>query len=117
MFLVVGPLLLFMVQLERAKRAGLGAYGTLATRYARDFDNKWLRGTSPDDEALIGSGDIQSLADLGNSYETLKEMRIVPFTTRTLVPLVAAVLAPSAPLVLTMISVEELLRRVLEFLL
>ena len=47
----------------------------LAARYAREFDRKWLRGGAPADEPLLGSGDIQSLADLGNSYEVVKEMQ------------------------------------------
>ena len=43
-FLVFGPLLVFAPQLAEAKRVGLREYGTLAERYVRDFDAKWLRG-------------------------------------------------------------------------
>ena len=116
-FLVLGPLLFFSPVLARARRAGLGAYGNLATRYARDFDQKWLRGRAPENESLIGSGDIQSLADLGNSYATLQQMRMVVFDTKTVIPLAAALLAPVAPLLLTMISVEELLAGLVKILL
>ena len=38
-----------------------------------EFDDKWLRGRAPADEPLIGSADIQSLADLGNSYEVVRD--------------------------------------------
>jgi len=31
------------------------------------------------DEAILGTADIQSLADLGNSYAVVRQMRIVPF--------------------------------------
>jgi hypothetical protein len=62
---VFGPLLVFAPQLSRAKRAGLLEYGTLAERYVRQFDAKWLRGGAPDTEPLMGSSDIQSLADMG----------------------------------------------------
>jgi hypothetical protein len=116
-FLVLGPLLFFSPVLARARRSGLGAYGNLATRYAHDFDQKWLRGRAPENDSLIGSGDIQSLADLGNSYATLKQMRMVVFDTKTVIPLVAALLAPVAPLLLTMISVEELLAGLVKILL
>jgi len=61
---VLGPLLVFAPQLAQAKRTGLREYGTLAERYVREFDAKWLRGGAPADEPLVGSGDIQSLADL-----------------------------------------------------
>ena len=62
--LVFGPLLVFAPQLAEAKRTGNREYGTLAMRYVREFDAKWLRGGAPTDEPLVGSGDIQSLADL-----------------------------------------------------
>ena len=50
----------------------------LAQRYAREFDSKWLRGERDPAEPFIGSADIQSLADLGNSFEVIKTMRFVP---------------------------------------
>ena len=37
-----------------------------------EFDRKWLYGGAPPDEPLVGSADIQSLADLGNSFEIVK---------------------------------------------
>ena len=46
-FAILGPLLVFGPQLAAAKRAGLREYGTLAQRYAREFDHKWLRGGAP----------------------------------------------------------------------
>ena len=51
---------------------GLREYGTLAQRYVREFDDKWLRGGAPADEPLVGTADIQSLADLGNSFEVVQ---------------------------------------------
>ncbi|CAG9186735.1 hypothetical protein [Cupriavidus pinatubonensis] len=108
--LVVGPLLVFSPQLAQAKRTGLNEYGTLAERYVREFDNKWLRGCAPANEPLVGSGDIQSLADLGNSFEVVRGMRIAPVTRDAIVQLAAAVLIPMAPLALTMMPLEELLK-------
>ena len=46
-FAILAPMLVFAPQLEAAKRAGLREYGTLAHRYVRDFDSKWLRGGAP----------------------------------------------------------------------
>ena len=110
---VLGPLLVFAPQLAEAKRTGNREYGTLAERYVREFDAKWLRGGAPADETLVGSGDIQSLADLGNSFEVVRTMRIAPVTKEALLRLVAATLAPLVPLALTMMSLEELLKRLL----
>ena len=72
--LLLGPLFLFASQLSQAKREGKREYGTLAQRYVREFDAKWLRGGAPPDEPLVGSADIQSLADVGASYERVSAM-------------------------------------------
>jgi hypothetical protein len=111
LLLILGPLAVFAPQLARTKRTGLREYGTLAQRYVREFDIKWLRGGAPADETLMGSGDIQSLADLGNSFEVLRSMRVIPVTRDAILQLTLATLAPIAPLVLTIMPLEELLRK------
>jgi hypothetical protein len=108
---VLGPLLVFAPQLAQAKRTGLREYGTLAERYVREFDTKWLRSGAPVDERLVGSADIQSLADLSNSFEVVRMMQIAPITRDALLRLVAATLAPIMPLLLTMMPLEELLKK------
>jgi len=113
LFMVLGPLLLFAPQLAEAKRKGNREYGTLAERYVREFDAKWLRGGAPADEPLVGSGDIQSLADLSNSFEVVRSMGIAPVTKQALVQLVAATLVPIVPLALTMMPLEELLKKLI----
>ena len=109
LFFVLAPLLVFIPRLARTKRVGLAEYGGLAQRYVREFDQKWLRGGAPTDEPLVGSADIQSLADLGNTFEIVKGMKPVPFGKHALLQLAAISLAPVAPLVLTMIPLGELL--------
>lgn len=113
---VVGPLLVFAPQLSRAKRAGLREYGTLAQRYVREFDAKWLRGDGSSDEQLLGSGDVQSLADLGNSFAVIQDMRVVPVTKQAMFQLAVATAAPLVPLVLTMMPLDELLKKLLGIL-
>ena len=108
---VFGPLLVFAPQLAQAKRRGNREYGTLAQRYVSEFDAKWLRGGAAPDEPLVGSGDIQSLADLANSFEVVRQMRIAPVTRDAVLQLAAATFAPLVPLALTMMSLEDLLRR------
>jgi hypothetical protein len=115
--LVVGPLVVFAPQLARTKRLGEIEYGGLAQRYVREFDAKWLRGGAPGDETLLGSGDIQSLADIGASLERVETIRLAPFTLITILQLAAAIFAPVAPLLLTMVPLEELLKKLLGLLL
>ena len=115
--LVLGPLFVFAPQLAQAKRVGNREYGALAARYVREFDAKWLRSGAPVDEPLVGSADIQSLADLANSFEVVRTMQIAPITRDALLRLVAATLAPVAPLLLTMMPLEELLKKLFGILL
>jgi hypothetical protein len=95
---VLAPLLLFMPTLARAKREGLAEYGALASEYVKEFNQKWLR-RKANDEQLLGTGDIQSLADLGNSFAVVREMRLVPFATDDVVRLLVATVVPPCPLI------------------
>ncbi|HET9885069.1 MAG TPA: hypothetical protein VFS81_25240 [Candidatus Binatia bacterium] len=114
--LVLGPLLVFSPQLAQAKRTGNREYGALAERYVREFDAKWLRGGAPANEPLVGSGDIQSLADLVNSFEVVRTMQLAPITRDAFIRLVAATLIPVVPLLLTMMPFEELVGKLLGIL-
>ena len=115
--LVFVPLLLFAPQLARTKRNGRIEYGTLAERYVREFDTKWLRDGAPAGEPLLGSADIQSLADLNNSFEVVGGMRIMPVTKEAILVLAAATLLPVMPLLLTMMPLEEMLKKLFHILL
>jgi hypothetical protein len=117
MCLLFVPLLVFSPQLERAKRKGISEYGALASRYVEEFDEKWLRSSVPPQEPLVGSADIQSLADLGNSFGIVRSMSIVPFTKGLLLQLAFFTVVPLAPLALTMMPMEELLKKLLGLLL
>ena len=114
LFLVLGPLLVFVGRLSAARRKGLVEYGVLAQRYVKEFDHKWLRGGAAEGEPFIGSADIQSLADLSNSYDVIRRMNIVPFTKETIFKLAVITLLPILPLTLTMFSLEQLIERILK---
>lgn len=113
MLIVLGPLCVFTPQIRAAKRRGLREYGAFAADYDRAFDQRWLRQADHDGEALLGTGDIQSLADLGNAYSVIKETGSVPFGRDTFTVLVLATVAPIAPLLFTMFPLDELLDRVI----
>jgi hypothetical protein len=106
-----GPLLVFAPRLARTKRAGLLQYGALGQRYVRDFRQKWMAANDPPDEPLVGTGDIQSLADLGNSFGTAEQMRFAPIRPTTMIWFLAGYLAPMVPLALTMMSPQKLIEQ------
>ncbi|MCI0365402.1 MAG: hypothetical protein L0219_16155, partial [Phycisphaerales bacterium] len=105
---VLAPLTVFSPQLARARRQGLRDFSRLASRYVEEFQQKWIHGGAPADEAVLGSADIQSLADLGNSYSIVQEMRLVPFGLKDVTRLAAVAAIPLLPLTLTIFSLEEL---------
>lgn len=113
--MILGPLTMFTPNLVRAKRTGLRQYGTMATSYVVDFDEKWVRGGSGG-EGILGTGDIQSLADLANSYAVVREMNIVPFVRTDVIRLVVVTAFPLLPLLLTMMPLEELMSRVVKII-
>lgn len=115
--LVLGPLTMFTPAMERAKRTALAEYGLLANRYVFGFEEKWIRGGCSDMNDLLGTGDIQSLADLGNSYSVIGEMRIVPFGWSDMLRLAGATAAPLLPLTLTIFSLEEVVTRLIKIVL
>ena len=116
LILFLGPLLVFTPLLLKAKRKGLLDYGVLAARYTQSFDEKWVKGNAPEGESLLGSSDIQSLADLSNSFQIVRSMRTFPFNRDNIVFIVAASVIPMLPLVLTIIPLEEILLRILKLL-
>jgi hypothetical protein len=113
---ILAPLLMFTPQMARAKRSGLASYGLLAQTYVERFERKWTSGDPAPAEDLLGAADIQSLADLGNSYSLVREMRPVPFGLDDMTRLAIATAAPLLPLLLTIFSPEELMMRVIKVL-
>ncbi len=111
--LLLGPLTVFTPHLARARRRGLSQYGTLATSYVTDFHDKWVRGGG-EDETILGTADIQSLADLANSYTVVREMRIVPFALSHVVRLAVIAGMPMLPLLLTIMPLHELVDRLIK---
>lgn len=115
--LMLGPLCVFAPRLLALKRQGRLEYGALAARYTREFHEKWVGGSAPAEEPLVGSADIQSLADLANSYEVVRGMRAVPFGRDTIIQVAVPAVVPLLPLALTVVPAEEILKKLLGMLL
>lgn len=112
---ILGPLLMFTPRMAAAKRKGLADYAQVAQGYVDRFEEKWVVDT-PAPEEVLGSGDIQSLADLDGSYDIVRKMRAVPFGLDDVSRLALATAAPLAPLLLTIFSPEELIMRLVRIL-
>ena len=136
------PFLAFSGKLLDARHRGLLQYGRFAAAYTRAFDAKWVhngaggagwrqggrggrgrhggqggRGRRFGEEPLLGSADIQSLADLANSYAVVHEVRAFPFDLVNVLVIVLAVAIPFSPLVFAVISPLEAMKQVIQILL
>jgi len=115
---ILGPLIVFTPVLIRIKLEYWGKYGPLASAYVRSFDERWVaqKGYSRS-EALLGTPDIQSLADLRHSYAGIAEMRTL-LPNRTTVGIFAiAYVLPVLPLLASVISLRDILSEVYRLLL
>jgi hypothetical protein len=115
--IILAPLLVFAALLVRTKREGLHEYGTLANEYTSAFNQKWIIGPRVPGDELLGTGDIQSLADLGNSFAYVEKMNALPMGPRTPIHLVLASLLPMAPLLLTVMPLKDILQLLFKFIL
>ncbi len=109
--LFLGPLLIFSRKLWSCKVKGMSDYGALAERYVNEFDRKWLGADPAPGEPLLGTADIQSLADLSNSVSIVRDMRLVPVSPSMLMYLAVAALLPLLPLVLFKYRIADLLAK------
>jgi hypothetical protein len=108
--LFLGPLLVFTDKLWAERTKGTGLYNGLAARYVKEFEAKWLEATSRT-EGLLGSPDLQSLADLANAINVVKGMRWITIGPRLLTIMTVAVVAPLTPLLLFRYPVAELAQK------
>ena len=102
------PLFFFSRRLVEVKQRGLLDYGGLATDYVQAFHRKWLQGGAGD-EPLIGSADVQSLADLGNSVGAIQDMQLLPISWSQISTLALAAALPMLPLVLFAIPLDQII--------
>jgi hypothetical protein len=103
------PLGFFGRRLLEVKQRGLVEYGALATSYVQAFDEKWLRGGAGPEEALLGSADVQSLADLGNSFGNIRNMRLLPISWLQIGSVALAALIPMLPLALFVVPLDQII--------
>ncbi|MGJ0509724.1 MAG: hypothetical protein ACR652_21895 [Methylocystis sp.] len=97
--LFVAPLCLFAFKLRACQERGLWDYTTLSSLYVHAFEQKWIRREGPQ-EPLLGTPDLQSLADLANSFTVVRNMRLAPISLRLFVIIGGVALVPMAPLLL-----------------
>jgi hypothetical protein len=109
--LFVGPMCVFSRKLWKSRVKGLSDYSELAERYVNEFEHKWIGAGAAPKAPLLGTPDIQSLADLSASVDIVRDMRLVPVSTNLLMYIAVAALVPLLPLVLFKYPLADLLAK------
>jgi len=110
--LFLGPLFLFTPKLWACRMRGLNDYAILASDYVTAFEKKWLDpATDRPEETLVGTADLQSLADLASSVQIVQGMRWAPASLRLIGTFASAALLPVLPLFLLQYPAGDLVKR------
>jgi len=112
------PLLMFTKQLARTKKRAIDAYQDRATSAALYFERSWLGGcgdTDADCERLLGSH-LQGMKNLNLVFEHMRQMRVVPFDTKSFSQLIGSTIGSLLPLVTKFMELPEPWTKALEFL-
>jgi hypothetical protein len=111
------PLAVFSPRLIAARYHGTMEYGALVSQHHRAFDEKWVRRAPDSGGGLLGDPDASSLADTPSGFLNVQQMRPLPLARLDGLGLVAAAAVPFVPLLLTQLSLQELLSRLVQLFL
>lgn len=114
--LFIGPLFFFSRKLWLCRINGWSEYMGMASRYVDAFDRRWIRAEEATGESQLGTPDMQSLADLGNSVSVVREMQIVPAGRRLVMQLAAAAILPLVPLLFFRYPVNDVAAKLFQVL-
>ena len=114
--LFIGPLFIFTPKLLTCRWTGMSKYMGMASRYVEAFDTKWVQDENETGESQLGAADLQSLADLTNSVNVVRNMRLIPAGQRLIVVLAICVMLPLAPLLLLKFPVGQLAAQLFKML-
>jgi hypothetical protein len=111
--LFIGPLLVFTDKLWASRTKGMGHYTNLAARYVTEFETKWTGGPDPRGAPLLGTADLQSMADLDRAFGVVRGMRWITVGPRLLTMMAITAIVPFLPLLLFQYPIAELAQKVL----
>ena len=80
-----------------------------------NFEQKWL-GAERTSEPLLGNADPSTLADFTTSYGSVRLMKPMPLDIRRMVPALLVVMLPFVPLALMVMSLADVLKRMMKLL-
>lgn len=112
---LIAPLFMFCNKLWTCRFNGLSKYMSMASQYVTAFDRKWV-GEERSGESQLGTGDLQSLADLTNSVNVVRGMRWIPIGQRQLMQFAVSAIVPLLPLLLLKYPMKQVVARLFQML-
>ncbi|HEY1801564.1 MAG TPA: hypothetical protein VGG46_11580 [Terriglobales bacterium] len=112
----VGPLLVLVGTLMRAKRRGIFEYGSLATRLGHQFEHKWLVASQKVDEDALDVQDFSATTDLYQVVGNIYGMNFLPVGVRSVSRLIVATMIPAIPVALISVPFDVLMKNVIKLL-
>jgi hypothetical protein len=109
----LAPLSVFTIPLVWTRRHGAQIYGAMAKHYVDAFEARCLPRSGGD---LLGEASIQSLNDLGGTFERVQTMRVIVAPRPVILTVVAAAVVPLLPLAVAEVGATTLLVRVAKHL-
>jgi len=110
------PLALWIPKLKKVRKEGLLEYGRFAKTYTESFDRKWVHCVARPSEPMLGTPDLQSLADLGNSFSFIERMRWAPISRKLVQQLAGWTIVPLIPIIILGTPTAELVREVMKLI-
>lgn len=114
--IALGPLAFFVSRLAALRRQGILEYGVLGQLHSVDFHEKWILSRSGHEAEFLTATECSTLADFGQAYEKLKELKPFPVDREALIGLALSVLVPTLPVILAAIPLTVILKMLLEAL-
>jgi hypothetical protein len=114
--IALGPLAFFVPRLAALRRRGILEYGILAQLHSTDFHEKWILSRAGHEAEFLTACESSTLADFGQAYEKLKELKPFPLDRDALIVLALSLLVPVLPVILAAIPLVVVLKTLLEAL-
>ncbi|MFL5505426.1 MAG: hypothetical protein ACJ8AU_00970 [Gemmatimonadales bacterium] len=115
MLAMYAPLLFFIGRMGPIKRRALMGYDALGQQLVGNFERKWLSAERTS-EPLLGNADPSTLADFTSSYASVRLMKPMPLDIRRMIPALLVVMLPLLPLALMVMSLADVLKRMMKLL-
>ena len=114
--IALGPLVFFVPRLVALRRKGILEYGALGQLHSAEFYDKWVVHRAGHEEEFLQAVEISALADYGNAYEKVEQLKPFPADKGALYTLAAAVVVPALPVILAEVPLAVVLKDLLKAL-